>query len=306
MNLTSYYPFAFVQGEFKPFEDATISIATHALHYGTAAFGGLRIAVDSANPNEVLLFRINDHVKRLSQSAYFLQYNISPEQLKSHIIKFIQINKIRESGYIRPLVYVSDLGISPRIHELQKDVLIYGFPFGDYFQGDLKVCFSSWQRQADASFPLRGKISGGYITSSLAKSEAIERGFDDAIMMNTQGKVSEGTGMNIFIVRDGVLITPSVDQDILEGITRRSIITIAENLGYTIVQRPVDKSELLIADEVFLCGTAAKLTCVSQIENYVLPKQHPIADTIKQALSLIVSGHDNNYSHWIERVAIDV
>jgi branched-chain amino acid aminotransferase len=156
-------------------------------------------------------------------------------------------------------VYTSDLGISPRLHDVEKNFFVYGLELGDYLSPEGVTCrISSWYRQEDRSLPLRGKISGAYITSSLAKTEAVESGFDESILMNAQGKVSEASGMNVFIVRNGVLITPGHEQDILEGITRDSILTVARAMGIEVVERPVDKSELLIADEVFLSGTAAK------------------------------------------------
>ena len=150
----------------------------------------------------------------------------------------------------------------------------------------------------------RSKISGAYITSSLAKTEAVESGFDEAILMNSQGKVSEASGMNVFIVRHGKLITPGYDQDILEGITRDSILTLARNLGIEVIERPVDKSELFIAEEVFLSGTAAKITPVRQVESYTLPTQRPLTDRLRHQLSAITEGRDQAYGDWVFRIEI--
>ncbi|MEM9164090.1 MAG: aminotransferase class IV, partial [Cyanobacteria bacterium P01_F01_bin.4] len=161
-----------------------------------------------------------------------------------------------------------------------------------------------WYRQEDRSLPLRGKISGAYITSSLAKTEAVESGFDEAILMNSQGKVSEASGMNIFLVRDGKLITPGYEQDILEGITRSSVITIARDLGIDVIERPIDKSELLIADEVFLSGTAAKVTPVRQIESYHCSTHRPVTDQIRDKLSAITEDREPDYRDWVFRVDI--
>ncbi|HEY9879976.1 MAG TPA: aminotransferase class IV, partial [Leptolyngbyaceae cyanobacterium] len=202
--------------------------------------------------------------------------------------------------YIRPFVYTSDLGISPRLHSVQKDFFVYGLELGDYLSPEGVSCrISSWYRQEDRSLPLRGKISGAYITSSLAKTEAVESGFDEAILMNAQGKISEASGMNIFLVREGKLITPGYEQDILEGITRDSIITIAKDLGLEVVERPVDKSELFIADEVFLSGTAAKITPVRQIETYVMPTVRPITNKLKDRLTAIVENRESAYQGWV-------
>ncbi|GAB4143616.1 MAG: branched-chain amino acid transaminase [Patescibacteria group bacterium] len=298
----NFLPFAYLKNKFIPFEQANISIATHALHYGTAAFGGLRAIPDPKN-GEVLLFRLADHAKRLSQSATLLQYQIEPEKIAELIVEFVKQNQISKPSYIRPLIYASDLGISPRLHNLEKDLLIYGLELGDYLSAEgVSCCFSSWVRQEDRMIPGRGKIAGSYITSSLAKTEAIERGFDEALMFNSQGKISEASGMNVFMVKNGVLITPGSDQDILEGITRRSVIQLAQSEGIEVKERPIDKSELLIAEEVFLSGTAAKITPVSKIEMYTLPPARPITDKLRQLFNQITTGQTDSYSNWLTRI----
>jgi branched-chain amino acid aminotransferase len=164
---------------------------------------------------------------------------------------------------------------------------------------------SSWTRQEDRSLPLRGKISGAYITSSLAKTEAVKSGFDEALLLNSRGKVSEASGMNLFIVRDGALITPGVDQDILEGITRASVIELARAMGIEVIERAVDKSELFVADEVFLSGTAAKVTPVRRVETTELPTSRPVMEQIRERLTAITEGRDPAYDHWVSRVRID-
>ena len=164
---------------------------------------------------------------------------------------------------------------------------------------------SSWTRQEDRSLPLRGKISGAYITSSLAKTEASLSGFDEALLLNSSGKVSEASGMNLFIVRNGELITPGVDQDILEGITRASVIELAKSFGINVIERPVDKTELLIADEVFLTGTAAKITPVKQIESTNINNDRPIMNKLKNKLIEITEGRSQDYDDWITRIDIN-
>ncbi|HEY9891192.1 MAG TPA: branched-chain amino acid transaminase, partial [Candidatus Sericytochromatia bacterium] len=250
--MNNFLPVAYFKNQFIPFAEANISIATHALHYGTGAFGGLRGIPDPQNPEQILLFRLDRHCQRLSNSAKFLLYDLPADKINNIIVDFVKKNKPAQSFYIRPLIYTSDLGISPRLHNIEKDFLVYGLDLGDYLSPDGVSCrISSWYRQEDRSLPLRGKISGAYITSSLAKTEAVESGFDEAILLNSQGKVSEASGMNIFLVRNGELITPGFDQDILEGITRDSVIKIARDLGINVIERAVDKSELFIAEEVF-------------------------------------------------------
>jgi branched-chain amino acid aminotransferase len=300
-----FLPIAYFENNFVPFEKATISVATHALHYGTAAFGGLRGLPDPQNPQQILLFRLDRHCQRLSQSATFLNYEISPDKIYQVIIDFIQKNKPTTSFYIRPLVYSSGLGIAPRLHNIEKDFLVYGLEMGDYLSAEGVSCrISSWYRQEDRSFPLRGKISAAYITSALAKTEAVESGFDEAILMNSQGKVCEATGMNIFMIRQGELITPGPEQDILEGITRDSILTIAKDLGIPIVQRPIDKSELLVADEVFLSGTAAKITPVKRIETFAFSPDRPITNKLKEKLLNITENRDPKYQDWVFKVPL--
>lgn len=300
----SFLPKAYLNGQFVNFEDANISIATHALHYGTASFGGIRGMVDEQNPTEAIITRLSDHTKRMAQSAKFLQADYSKENIQKAVLEFIQQNKPTKPFYIRPLIYTSDLGIAPRLHEVEKDLLIYGIEAGDYLPPEgVSVCFSSWMRQPDASLPLRGKISGAYVTSSMVKTEATQRGFDEGIMLNCSGKVAEASAMNLFIVRDGELITPGVDQDILEGITRKCIIQIARDAGITVIERPVDKTELYIADEFFLCGTMARVTPVSRIENQPLPKEHPITDKLKEVLTAISKNESAQYSNWSDVVS---
>ncbi len=296
----TFLPIAYFEHRFVPFAEANISIATHALHYGTAAFGGMRGLPDPQNPNQILLFRLDRHCKRLSESAKFLHYDLPADKLESVIVEFVVRNQPKAPFYLRPFVYTSDLGIAPRLHKVEKNFFIYGLELGDYLSGDGVSCrISSWYRQEDRSFPLRGKISGAYITSSLAKTEAVDAGFDEAILMNTQGKVCEASGMNIFMVRNGKLITPGFEQDILEGITRDSILTLAKDMGIPCEERPIDKTELYIAEEAFLSGTAAKIAPIKRIENYLLPDRHPITTKLQQKLSKITENRDPDYQHWI-------
>lgn len=303
--MPDFLPIAYFEGQFIPFADAKISIATHGLHYGTGAFGGLRGTINPQNPKQVLLFRLDRHCHRLSNSARYLHYNLSADKIKTVIKDFVSKNKPSKPFYIRPFVYTSDLGIAPRLHNIEKNFFVYGLEMGDYLSPDGISCrISSWYRQEDRSLPLRGKISGAYITSALAKTEAVDSGFDEAILMNSQGKVCEATGMNIFMVRNNKLITPNVDQDILEGITRDSVITIARDLEIPVEEREIDKTELFIADEVFLCGTAAKITPVKKVENYDLPTDKKITMKLKEKLTEITENRDPIYKDWI--TVIDV
>lgn len=303
--MQNFLPIAYFEGQFRDFNDAKLSIATHALHYGTGAFGGLRGIPDPQHDGQILLFRLDRHCQRLSTSARLLNYDLPADTIQAVLTDFVKKNQPKVSFYIRPFVYTSDLGISPRLHKVEKSFFVYGLELGDYLSPEGVTCrISSWYRQEDRSLPLRGKISGAYITSSLAKTEAVESGFDEAILMNSQGKVSEASGMNVFIVRNGKLITPGFEQDILEGITRDSILTIARDLGIEVVERPVDKTELFIADEVFLSGTAAKITPVRQVESYTTPTHRPITTQLREKLTAITEGRDPAYESWVFRVSL--
>ena len=301
-----FLPYAWFGGKCVPFAEATLSVATHALHYGTGAFGGMRALPNPSDPAEILLFRADRHARRLSQSARLLLTELSEQTIHDAIAAFLRANKPTCPVYLRPFVYTSDLGIAPRLHNIETDFLVYGLELGDYLSPEGVSCrISSWTRQEDRSLPLRGKISGAYITSSLAKTEAVKSGFDEALLLNSRGKVSEASGMNLFIVRDGVLITPGVDQDILEGITRASVIELAKSMGLDVIERAVDKSELFVADEVFLSGTAAKVTPVRRVENTELPAARPVMERIRERLTAITEGRDPAYDHWVSRVRID-
>jgi branched-chain amino acid aminotransferase len=301
-----FLPYAWFGGKCVPFAEATLSVATHALHYGTGAFGGMRALPNPVDANEILLFRADRHARRLSQSARLLLTELSEDTIHSAIHQFLQANKPTCPVYLRPFVYTSDLGIAPRLHNIETDFLIYGLELGDYLSPEGVSCrISSWTRQEDRSLPLRGKISGAYITSSLAKTEAVKSGFDEALLLNSRGKVSEASGMNLFIVRDGVLITPGVDQDILEGITRASVLELAKTMGIPTLERPVDKSELFIAEEVFLSGTAAKVTPVRRVENTDLSANRPVMDAIRDRLTAITEGRDPAFDHWVTRVRLN-
>jgi branched-chain amino acid aminotransferase len=303
--MEEFLPIAYFEGNFVPFKDANISIATHALHYGTGAFGGLRGWVNESQPDRAILFRLDRHCQRLSNSARYMNYDLPPAKIQEALLEFVRKNHPSKPFYLRPFVYSSGLGIAPRLHDIEQNFFIYGLYLGEYLSkpGGISCRISSWHRQEDISLPLRGKISGAYITSSLAKTEAVKSGFDEAILINSQGKVAEATGMNIFMVRNGKLYTPGSDQDILEGITRDSILTIAKNAGIEVIERPIDKSELFIADEVFLCGTAAKVAPVSRVENYQVP-QAPgtIAQHIAKELTAISEGRHESYADWITAV----
>jgi len=300
---TIFLPNAYFQGKLIPFGEAKLSVATHALQYGTGAYGGIRGVVNPQNSEEALLFRLDDHVKRLVQSARIIHYKIEADVVRQAILDVVRTGRPQRDFYIRPFVYDSSLNFSPSLSSGQRDFLVYGFEFGDYLPADgIACCFSSWQRQTDVSMPLRSKLSGSYITSCLAKTEAIDRGFDEALLINSNGKVCEGSAMNLFMVKDGVLVTPGADQDILEGITRKSVLQIAKDMQIPVVERSIDKSELVLAEEVFLTGTGARIVPVSKIENYILSEDKPVGRSIQQKFREISEGRVEEYKDWLTSV----
>lgn len=302
LNNHKFLQYIWSNGNIVPFVDATVSVATHALHYGTGVFGGIRAIINPSDNNEILIFRLNRHVRRLSNSAKLIHIDMSEAAIYHAIHAFIRENKPTTSIYIRPLIYTSDLGISPRLHDIQHSFIIYGLELGDLNSNGVTCKISSWTRQEDRTLPSRAKVTGAYITSSLAKTQAVNSGYDDAILLNSRGKVCEASSSNVFIVRDGVLITPSVDQDILEGVTRASVLELAKMMNIPVVERPLDKSELFIADEIFLTGTAIKIIPVTKIENRYLPSVQPIMESLKKRFIAITEGRDSEYEHWVTRI----
>lgn len=280
------YPFAYFQGRIVPIEEAKISIMTNALHYGTGIFGGIKTAKTNNGP---AIFRLDDHVQRLQNSVATLgfNFNFDSAKIKQDILKLAYKNKVGDTAYIRPLIYRSDTLISPDIAG-DYDIAIYILNMPHYFDPNkgLRVMVSSWQRNSDNSIPPRTKATGGYINSALAIHEAHGKGFDSAVMLDKNGNVSEGAVMNLFLAKDGRLITPTLDSDILEGITRRTVIELATMLNIPVSEQKVDKEELLGADEVFFTGTAANITWCSTVDDVEISHAcGPISESLSQALA---------------------
>lgn len=261
------YPFAYFEGEVVPIEDAKLSIMTNALHYGIGIFGGIKSFETERGP---AIFRLDDHIKRLENSVRSLgfSFDFDQELTKNIILELARKNKIKGTTYIRPIIYRSDTNLSPYIIG-KYDLAVYMLDMPYYFDptGGLRVTVSSWQRNSDKSIPPRTKATGGYINSALAIHEANEKGFDSAVMLDKDDNISEGAVMNLFLVKDGELITPSLDSDILEGITRRTVIEMAKELNLPVAERKVKKAELMAADEVFFSGTAVDITWCAAIDS---------------------------------------
>jgi branched-chain amino acid aminotransferase len=306
--------YAYLRGEIVPLEDAKIGVMTHAFNYGTACFEGIR-ANWNDEKQQAFVFRPREHFQRLKQSAAILQMDLphTIDQLVDLTVDLLSRAGYEQDVYIRPIVYKSSEELGVRLHGLEDDLLIFVTPFGAYLDTEKgsRCCTSSWRRVDDTGIPARAKITGIYINSAFAKSEAVLDGYDEAIMLNQDGHVSEGSGENIFLIdrRRKVLITPDFSQNILEGITRDSVIEIArEELGYDTVERAIDRSELYTADEVFMTGTAAHVSSITEID------RRPVGDgevgEITRRLQGIyfaaISGKNPKYMHWCVPVPVAV
>ncbi len=304
MAFSETMDYAYFEGNFVPFKDANISIGTHALHYGTGAFAGIRGYLDG-NGETINIFRLREHAARLLRSAKLLRMELphDVDSVVETVLELTRRNAPTSDVYYRPLVYKSSVQLTPRLKGIDDELAIYMMPMGDYLdtQRGQRVIVSSWTRITDNIIPARGKITGGYINSSLAKDEAEEKGADEAIMLDVNGKVSEGTGCNLFIVRDGVLVTAPITGDILEGITRRSILQIAADLGIPTEQRSIDRSELYLADEAFFCGTGVQVAWIETIDGRTIGTgtQPELVEQIRTILFDTFRGRSDRYAEWI-------
>lgn len=304
MAFSETMEYAYFEGKFVPFRDANISIGTHALHYGTGAFAGIRGYLDR-DGETINIFRLREHAARLLRSAKLLRMELphDVDSVVETVLELTRRNAPTHDVYYRPIVYKSSVQLTPRLKGIDDELAIYMMPMGDYLdtQRGQRVIVSSWTRITDNIIPARGKITGGYINSSLAKDEAEELGADEAIMLDVNGKAAEGTGCNLFLVRDGVLVTAPVTGDILEGITRRSILQVAADLGISTEQRLIDRSELYLADEAFFCGTGVQVAWIETIDGRTIGTgtPPPVAGRIREVLFEAFRGAGGRYADWI-------
>jgi branched-chain amino acid aminotransferase len=268
MNLPGY---AFLDGKIVPYAEAKVGVLTHGLNYGTAVFGGIR-AYWNDDEGELFVFRPVDHFRRFLQSAGLLRMELpyTAEALATCTLELLRSEGLKTDCYIRPLAFYGDEIIGVRLHNLTPRLAITSVPFGLYVENDENAhcTISSWRRVDDNMIPARGKIAGAYVNSALAKSDAQLSGFDEAIVLSQDGHVSEGSAENIFLVRNGVAVTPPISENILEGITRRTIINLLKDeLGMEVQERSVDRTELFLADEVFFTGTGVQVIAVTRIDH---------------------------------------
>jgi branched-chain amino acid aminotransferase len=299
---------AFFRGEIVPLGDARISVMTHAFNYGTAVFEGIR-AYWNGDQSQLWALDLIAHYERLKASARFLMMDVpyTAEQLAGHTIEVLRRDGLREDVYVRPLIYKSSETIGVRLHNLDADVVIFGIPFGQYIdtEGGIRAQISTWRRTDDNAIPARGKITGAYVNGALAKSEAQLNGYDEAIVLTQDGHVSEGSAENLFIVKAGKLITPSVTDNILEGITRRRLMSVArERLETPVEERQIDRTELYTADEVFLCGTGAQISPVVEIDRRAIGsgRPGPITRQLRDLYFEAVRGRVDAYRDWLTPV----
>jgi len=301
------YPHAFFEGKFVNIEEAKVSIMTNALQYGTGFFGGIR-AYYNKDEQVAYIFRLDDHIKRFISSSNILGCALAYDEkrLKEIVIELVTKNKPTGDSYLRPFGYVGNLELGPNLANTGLEFALYMIALDEYMPlgKGLNLMVSSWRRVPDAAIPSRAKISGAYINSALARKEATENGYDEAIMLRENGLVSEGSAENIFLVRGGELITPAASEGILEGITRRSVLQMAEDMGIPTHTRPVEKSELYIADEIFLTGTGCQVAWVQQIDKRRIGdgKIGPITEKLRQKFFGVVRGTDPDYSEWRTKI----
>ncbi len=297
-------PYAYFKKEIVPLSEAKIGIMTHAFNYGTGVFEGIR-GNWNEDEEQIYVFRVKEHFDRLRNSCKIMQieFPYETEELVSLVTKIVEMSGYHEDVYLRPLAYKSGEVLGVRLHDLEDDFLIFIAPFGPYLdiEKGARCQTSSWRRVADTGIPARAKITGIYANSALAKTEAQLNGFDEAIMLDERGHISEGSGENIFVIMDGRIFTPPPSSDILVGITRETVITLArDELGLEVIERDIDRTELYIADECFMTGTAAHVTPVVELDRRAIGdgKMGPVtADLIKLYFE-IITGKNAKYAHW--------
>jgi branched-chain amino acid aminotransferase len=298
---------AYFEGDYVPLRDAKVSIMTHAFMYGTATFEGIR-GYWNAEQQQLYVLFVREHAARIRNSAKMLLMENLPstDELVDIILETVRRNDYREDVYIRPSFYKSTKAIGVRLHHLDHELYVITSPFGNYIdiEKGVRVMSSSWRRNADEALPARGKIVGGYVNMAFQKSEAELNGFDEALVMTPDGHASEASAANLFVVRDGVILTPPVSDDILEGVTRKAIISLATDLGIPVEVRSIDRSELYVCDEVFLCGTGVQVSPVIEVDHRAVGTGAigPIARQISERYFAAVRGNLPEYRSWLTPV----
>lgn len=297
----------YLNGEIVRYADAKLGLMTHGLHYGTGCIEGIR-ANWNAERGQLFAFRMPEHYDRLADSAKILRMALplATAELCDLTIELLRRNAPREDMYVRPICFKGAEEIGVKVHDVTDSFAVYTAPLGDYINtGGIRCVVSSWRRIDDTMAPVRTKCTGLYINSALAKSEALQAGFDEAIFLTADGHVCEGSGENIFIVRDGVFITPPPSDNILEGITSASLVhLIREELGLDVVERSIDRSELYVADEVLMCGTAAHVASVVEVDRLPVAdgRPGPLTTRVQELYARVCAGENPKYADWLSPV----
>jgi branched-chain amino acid aminotransferase len=296
--------YAYFKGKIVPYADAKIGVATHALNYGTGCFGGIR-GYWNEEEEQLLVFRPHDHFRRFLQSAKLLRMDLghTEDELVNVTLDLLRTEGFNEDCYIRPLAFKGDEIIGVRLHGLRDELTIFSLPFGRYVDNEegAHVTVSSWRRVDDNNIPARGKITGSYVNSAFMKTDAQVAGYDEAIALNQNGHVAEGSAENLFMLRDGVVVTPPITDNVLEGITRRTIMTLVrDELGVEVEERSIDRSELYLADELWLCGTGVQIAAVCHIDHRPVGpgKMGPLVSDLRELYFEVVRGRVAKYRHW--------
>ena len=296
--------FAYFRGKIVPYSEAKVGVMTHAFNYGTAVFGGIRGYWNEAE-EELFIFRPVDHYQRFLNSAKLMAMDVdhSLDELVQLTVELLQKEGYRQDIYLRPMAYYSDEIIGVKLHDLQTEVTMFSVPFDRYVDNDTgaHVTFSSWRRVDDNMIPARAKVAGAYVNTAFIKTDALRAGFDEALVLTQDGHISEGSAENVFMLRDGVLITPPITDNILEGITRRTVIELArQELGLEVLQRSMDRTEVYICDELFLTGTAAAVTAITKVDHRPVAdgKMGPVTAQLRKLYDDAVRGKLKKYRHW--------
>jgi branched-chain amino acid aminotransferase len=296
--------FAFFEGQIVPIEEAKISIVTHGFNYGTGCFEGIR-AYWNEDDEQLYAFRMRKHYERLHRSCRILRIDLrySVAELGEITLELLRKEGYRQDVYIRPLAYKADGAVGVRLHGLSDEFAMFAIPSGRYLEAEegAHVCISSWRRVDDNTAPARAKITGGYINSAFAKTDAVLSGYDEALVLTQTGHISEGSAENFFMVRDGHLITPPVTSNILEGVTRDSVITLAwEEMGLETIQRSIDRSEVYVCEEAFLIGTGVQVAAITHVEQRPVGTgaMGPVVTRLRELYFGAAKGKDLKYRHW--------
>ena len=301
--------FAFFEGKIVPIEQAKIDIRTNALQYGTGIFEGIRCYWNDKNKTNYV-FRMDDHYKRFMVNSRIMMIEIkySIEELCDITMELLKKEMYAEDCYIRPFAYNSGLNIGPKLIGNEQDLFMYSIPLGEYLDisKGISVCISSWDRIPDNSIPPRAKISGSYVNAAFQKTEALLNGYDEALVLTANGRhVSEGSAMNVFMVKNGNLITPPVTDDILEGITRDTVIKLAkDDENINVIERSIDRTELYTADELFFCGTGAQISPIGKVDKRPVGngEMGPVTKKLQELYFRVVKNEISKYSDWCRKV----